>query len=408
MATKYQKPTRASKKLGVTACLVLALGLAGCQTSSRDQVSNTDMVTTANYQDASALGRIPAPVRKVPSNSEGASGYYGGYQNQQLDQRNARNLPPPPVLATRAQYPDWLLDGPEARGFAYYLAEGYRFLAKDEDNQHDFDNSARFLARAGAVERGENIPPEPLQNRILPTYAVDDLLFARQRLTSALGRGAGDRFPKIAARAQVMFDCWMEQQEENIQPDDVAQCRKAFEENMVRLEGKETPSASRSAQLSSNCTNSSCGGNADCSLCNTSNLIYFDLNKSDLTQSSLSTIQSLAQSLKSQGVSGLVVTGHTDRSGSDSYNMALSRRRLDAVVNALIAAGAPGENIAKALYYGESQPKVQTPDGQRLAENRRVEIRNVCGEIGVSPRQAFCSNSKPPLEGAANEAKRTK
>ena len=58
------------------------------------------------------------------------------------------------------RYEDWRFDGPEERGFPYYLAQNYRRYAKQEDNDHDFVNAAKFLARAAAVERGELVNPE--------------------------------------------------------------------------------------------------------------------------------------------------------------------------------------------------------------------------------------------------------
>jgi OOP family OmpA-OmpF porin len=294
----------------------------------------------------------------------------------------------PPVEAVRPQYPAWAFDGPEGRGFAYYLAQGYRRLAKDEDNQHDFDDAARFLARAGAVDRGERVEPEPLLNRVLPAYAADDLLYARQRIMRAFNRGATGQMPKLAAYAQVMFDCWMEQQEENIQPHDVARCRGEFEITMARIEemlgGKLVSTGQCPGGGSAPCP-SPCGPCGPCGPCPAASLVYFEFDKSDLTAAAQATIQAVAQTVRSQSIGGLVVSGHTDRSGSDHYNEGLSKRRLETVVNALIAAGLSGDSIAKALYYGESQPRVPTPDGQRLAENRRVEIRFACQGSTMPP-----------------------
>lgn len=62
--------------------------------------------------------------------------------------------PPPPSQSITPQYATWLVDGPEGRGFAYYLSEGYRRYAKLEDNAHDFEDAAKFLFRAGEVDRG--------------------------------------------------------------------------------------------------------------------------------------------------------------------------------------------------------------------------------------------------------------
>ena len=67
-----------------------------------------------------------------------------------------------------------------------------------------------------------------------------------------------------------------------------------------------------------------------------------------------------------------MVAGHTDRSGSDSYNESLSKARAEAVAAALAERGL--DQKIKVKWYGERQPRVSTPDGTREQENRRVEI----------------------------------
>ena len=66
-------------------------------------------------------------------------------------------------------------------------------------------------------------------------------------------------------------------------------------------------------------------------------------------------------------------TGHTDTSGPESYNMALSLRRANAVKDALVRDGVPAQAIV-VIGKGESQPLTPTGDGVREPQNRRVEI----------------------------------
>ena len=80
-----------------------------------------------------------------------------------------------------------------------------------------------------------------------------------------------------------------------------------------------------------------------------------------------------AQAAKAGNKTRLELTGHTDRSGSDQYNLALSLRRGEAVKQALIAQGIPA-NAISIIGRGESQPLVPTADGVREPQNRRVEI----------------------------------
>src|SRR5579883_376926 len=105
----------------------------------------------------------------------------------------------------------------------------------------------------------------------------------------------------------------------------------------------------------------------------TSFLVFFDWDRSDLSAQALSTINQAAQAFKSKGSARITATGHTDRSGPDSYNMALSLRRANAVKDALVRDGVPATSIS-VVGKGETQPLVPTADGVREPQNRRVEI----------------------------------
>ena len=67
------------------------------------------------------------------------------------------------------------------------------------------------------------------------------------------------------------------------------------------------------------------------------------------------------------------VAGHADRSGTPQYNQRLSQRRADAVRAYLSGRGIPDGVIATEAF-GESRPRVDTADGVREVQNRRVEV----------------------------------
>ena len=79
--------------------------------------------------------------------------------------------------------------------------------------------------RAIAAGSGKKVLSKEVSARPLPADKVDVLKDARERLTAAFPKGATDKMPKEAATAQVMFDCWMQEQEENFQPEDIAASR---------------------------------------------------------------------------------------------------------------------------------------------------------------------------------------
>jgi OmpA-OmpF porin, OOP family len=105
----------------------------------------------------------------------------------------------------------------------------------------------------------------------------------------------------------------------------------------------------------------------------TSFMVFFDWDRSNLSQQALATIQQAAAAFKQKGSARITATGHTDTSGPENYNMALSLRRANAVKDALVRDGVPATAIA-VVGRGEQGLLVPTPDGVREPQNRRVEI----------------------------------
>ena len=118
------------------------------------------------------------------------------------------------------------------------LQQGYLDLSQAEFDEADYWDSDTFAERSMAAGRGESVQPEAISARDLPADRVGTLTAARERLSTALAGGAAQRDPAQAAEAQVAFDCWMQEQEEDIQPDHIAACRDRFMTAMASLEAR--------------------------------------------------------------------------------------------------------------------------------------------------------------------------
>jgi len=102
-------------------------------------------------------------------------------------------------------------------------------------------------------------------------------------------------------------------------------------------------------------------------------IVFFDFDRSNITAEGQKTINDAVAAAKAGNSTRITLTGHTDRSGSEQYNQALSVRRGEAVKAAMIRGGIPANAIV-VIGRGESQNLVPTADGVREPQNRRVEI----------------------------------
>jgi OmpA-OmpF porin, OOP family len=255
------------------------------------------------------------------------------------------------------------------------LYKGYLEQARAEFAEADYADSDRFADRAMFVGAGNNIGPEGLNARDIPSSARAGLRDARSRLTALMGQGAINHIPALMARTQVAFDCWMQEQEENFQPADIAACRGQFfgaltsaEEFMDRLrrpaamvaEAAPAPAAPKPAPVPA-------------AVKPASFTIYFATNSDRLTPANAAVVRKAANQAKARGATNITVVGHTDRAGDIRSNIKLSDRRAATVVRELVSHGIFASSV-KAESFGEAQPAEPTQDGIASVFNRRVVI----------------------------------
>ncbi|MCU0894572.1 MAG: hypothetical protein MUD06_09655 [Rhodospirillales bacterium] len=116
---------------------------------------------------------------------------------------------------------------PRGDAFEAALASHYLDLARSERKQGDVDAATTFARRSTASAEGQLVLPDDFTNRKIASRYRGDLGSARQRLLAALDGNGRTTAPDAAARAQVLFDCWVEQSEESLQPDTSATAARA-------------------------------------------------------------------------------------------------------------------------------------------------------------------------------------
>lgn len=100
--------------------------------------------------------------------------------------------------------------------------------------------------------------------------------------------------------------------------------------------------------------------------------VYFEFDSDTPPENAMEVVNTVARNFEVCDWQSFAIVGHTDRAGTNSYNEDLSIRRANAIRDLMRARG-----ITRPISVGargEEVPKVPTPDGERNAQNRRVEI----------------------------------
>ncbi len=254
--------------------------------------------------------------------------------------------------------------------FTQQLAAEYRDLANHEQNiGFDYPDALHFARKGLAAAAGEVVLPEPVSDWNLRPEHIQELSAARAGLIAALDRGGREAMPKDAAIAQSRFDCWIEQQEENWQKNEIIACKGQFMEALNRLGGVSAPPpADVMPPVEASQAPMTPMAPEDAKY-----LVFFDFDSSRVDQGGNSVLESVAAEIAKQNISSVNIIGHADTSGSKKYNKRLSMKRANAVREALVARGV-NANLLMVDSRGEEELMVPTADEVREPANRRAEI----------------------------------
>jgi OOP family OmpA-OmpF porin len=261
--------------------------------------------------------------------------------------------------------------------FTQALAAEYRVFANSElKDMFDYPDALHFARKGLAAASGDVVLPEPVSDWNLSEQHLLELGAARGRLIVAYDLGAREVAPELSARAQAKFDCWIEQQEEDWQDNDITGCKADFIEAMNQLEGSLAPPPPPvvaveppPAPVSPFEVDAAAPMVAE----NAMYLVFFNWDSHQLSSGALNVLDAVAEEVAKNPPASISVIGHTDTSGSTAYNDRLANKRSNKVKAALIDRGVPEEMIITSAR-GESELLVATPDNVREPANRRVNI----------------------------------
>lgn len=101
--------------------------------------------------------------------------------------------------------------------------------------------------------------------------------------------------------------------------------------------------------------------------------ILFPFDSAELTSDARSSLRRLADSLEAEDRTDVLIVGHTDSDGSDSYNQELSERRGRAAEDYLASVGVSSSRLV-SRGRGEAEPIAPNDTDEGRQQNRRVEV----------------------------------
>lgn len=244
----------------------------------------------------------------------------------------------------------------QARGTAFQSALSKLYLAYSESEalQYDWWSSKYFADKGLSAAYGKDTPPEIVEEWDISPNKAGDLAKGRSALLEFLQSGITQTDPERAAYAQFYYDCWMEQEKDGWQMEDINACKQGFVESLKPEEVKKSivePTIS------------------------TSYLVFFKLGSFVITPEGIKVLEAVMRDLNDpkNSSSVIVLNGHADRLGTDAYNRDLSQKRADIVKKHLIKRGVSPKHM-QLFAFGETDPRIPTKDGVAEPANRRVEI----------------------------------
>ncbi|HBU99904.1 MULTISPECIES: OmpA family protein [Thalassospira] len=246
----------------------------------------------------------------------------------------------------------------EGSAFDAALHQNYADLAQAEYDEADWADARYFTSRSKMAAAGQDSGPQMIAERTLPEGSMGEIEVARADLLAALDGGGRDKAASPAARAQTSFDCWMQELEENIQQEDIDNCRSAFYQALAIVQAEiDTSPVAKAMPMAMPVPMN----------------VYFGFDKSEIDSKGMSVVDGIAEAYAKYNPAMISLVAYADRAGDAMYNDILAKSRVDAVVSALRAAGVPASKLAISIS-GEANVPVSTADGVAEQGNRVVTV----------------------------------
>ncbi len=238
--------------------------------------------------------------------------------------------------------------------FTASLAQEYLIFASRENTTYFDKKSASYFAQKGLdAAMGTQVQPELVEKWHIPQILQGELQGARVRLLSAINNATPrSNNSSELAQAQVNYDCWLEEQDENRQPENITFCRNNFYQAIMIAEQKNI-------------------GPSTALLPTAPYRSYYRPGQTDVPAQAAPVLNQLMSLIGQVSDYKMTVDGYADKTGKTSRNLEVSEQRANKMRDAVVARGAAAEKI-RAYGHGDADAKGKR--GTASAPDRRVDI----------------------------------
>jgi OOP family OmpA-OmpF porin len=214
---------------------------------------------------------------------------------------------------------------------------------------------------------------ESVSDRKLKENERPQFVAGVDRLHSVYDRGGRDLAPVETAVAQVSFDCWIEATEGK-RDGDAKACKDKFEKALDAAEAKADRKLGE-VKIAAAPEPTPAPAPAPAPLPPQEYYrVPFEFDKTVITPEGEAVLAQAIRDVKDLTQLKIALRAHADRSGANDYNLKLSKRRAEVILNRLSAAGIAESRLRIVEAVGESRSLIPTPDGVKEQGNRVVEL----------------------------------
>lgn len=251
-----------------------------------------------------------------------------------------------------ANYKDAINLELDTQDYTKWLQKNYKALTLFEyDEMFDYDSAEHFAYKSLAAGRGTILKPDSVSSRVIDSRYQAEAESMYGFIQDAYSRGKNRDNPKDMARLQVSYDCWLEQIEEDIQPNHILKCKEIFYDAWEKLKDPPPQEIKKFPAVVE---------------------VYFDTGSSEINSEEMRILQ---ETVTNQNIAHekIVIEGYADTVDTSGYNQSLSQRRAEAIKMVIQNADSNITDISISAY-GETRLAVPTNDKIAEPRNRRAII----------------------------------